>query len=653
MAASAGQTLSSLLRQTTLNDHEEVLRASNTLLKKSKHELEPQHTKVVALLKLDRFEDALRVFEEGGSKLQERAPLERAYALYKVGRLEDAARNASESDGSRGMKHVEAQATYRLENFARTADLYRQLREQEAGIRNEENDIRINSGATDAQLEWSKQGHLVGQSKPSREDLEAFETAYNAACGSIARGELGQGEVLLKRAKDLCNALEELSDEEKAAEILPIIVQQIYVLSSLQKTDEATKLSSSINTADIPDIDTRKIAQNNSVTNTSQPSNPYMSQRLSESTPVLPITAKPFQHQSDILHRNAYTLDLLSLKYTGVANSTSKFLLQQPSPTISARVNSISVLNAAAHAKNQVGRPGLKEILPLLEKRPNDVGLILTIIQLYLLTNNHGSAITLLESFFARLEASTTSSDQDIRFAPGLIGLLVSLYTIQGRKTHIRTELAKAASYWRRKQKPDIALLRAAGSALLESSKPEDLTAAAEIFSDLRAQDPNDRFAIAGYVASHAITSPQKLGPEVEKLTPTQRLISNIDVDALEAAGIATLPIPPNTNTKKRPAEEDTKPTKKRIRKSRLPKNYDPSKTPDPERWLPMRDRSSYRPKGKKGKMKQAALTQGGVVEKGEESLELTGGAGKVKVEKVGGGGAVAGKKKSKPKGKR
>ncbi len=403
----------------------------------------------------------------------------------------------------------------------------------------------------------------------------------------------------------------------------------------------------------IPDLDTRKIAQNNSIIISSQPSNPYLFQRLSESTPALPKTAKPFQHQSDILYLNAHTLDLLSLKYTGVANSTFSLLSQQPSPTLSAKINSLAVLNAAAHAKNQVGKPGLKEILPLLEKRPNDVGLILTIIQLYLLTNNHGSAITLLESFFKRLEASTTPSDQDVRFAPGLTGLIVSLYTLQSRKSHIRLELSKAASYWRRKQKPDTSLLRAAGSALLESSKPEDLETAATIFSDLHAQDPNDRFAIAGYVASHATTSPQKLGSEVDKLTPTQRLISNIDVDALETAGIATLPIPPSTNTKKRTAEEDSKPAKKRDRKSRLPKNHDPSKPPDPERWLPMRDRSSYRPKGKKGKMRQAALTQGGVVEKGEESLELAGGAGKVKVEKMGGGGAVAGKKKAKAKGKR
>ena len=68
-------------------------------------------------------------------------------------------------------------------------------------MENEEDDLKINSGATDAQLEWTRRGDLVQKKKPAREDLEAFETAYNAACGSIARGEFGQGEVLLKRAR--------------------------------------------------------------------------------------------------------------------------------------------------------------------------------------------------------------------------------------------------------------------------------------------------------------------------------------------------------------------------------------------------------------------------------------------------------------------
>lgn len=98
--------------------------------------------------------------------------------------------------------------------------------------------------------------------KPGREDLEAFETAYNAACGSIARGELGQGEVLLKRARgvlycsecglgscnasDLCDSLDELTIQEKIAELLPINVQQLYVASKLGKTEEAEKLASDI-----------------------------------------------------------------------------------------------------------------------------------------------------------------------------------------------------------------------------------------------------------------------------------------------------------------------------------------------------------------------------------------------------------------------
>jgi signal recognition particle subunit SRP72 len=113
-------------------------------------------------------------------------------------------------------------------------------------VQDEEYDIRINSGATDAQLEWTGQGELAHKKKPTREDLEVFETAFNAACGSIARGELAQGEVCLKRAKDLCNALSDMSDEEKQAELLPITVQQVYVLTQLGKTGQAEELATSI-----------------------------------------------------------------------------------------------------------------------------------------------------------------------------------------------------------------------------------------------------------------------------------------------------------------------------------------------------------------------------------------------------------------------
>ena len=45
---------------------------------------------------------------------------------------------------------------------------------------------------------------------------------------------------------------------------------------------------------------------------------------------------------------------------------------------------------------------------------------------------------------------------------------------------------------------------------------------------------------------------------------------------------------------------------KKKKRKIRLPKHYDPSVAPDPERWLPRRERSNYRPKKRDRRFRDA-----------------------------------------------
>ena len=96
-----------------------------------------------------------------------------------------------------------------------------------------------------------------------------------------------------------------------------------------------------------------------------------------------------------------------------------------------------------------------------------------------------------------------------------------------------------------------------------------------------------------------------------------------------------------------------------------MPKDFDPDKTPDPERWLPRRDQSTFRAKGRKGKRKGGNdMMQGGVVkEEGKEGKEgekvekVEGGRGQKNVGVGGGGGhqgagGGAGKKK-KGKGKR
>jgi signal recognition particle subunit SRP72 len=289
----------------------------------------------------------------------------------------------------------------------------------------------------------------------------------------------------------------------------------------------------------------------------------------------------------------------------------------------------------------------LKNVLPLLEKRPKDVGLILTIVQLYVQTNNLSSATTLLENFVARLEQSGESSDLDVRHAPGLVGTLVSLYNKQTRREPARTALAAAATHWRSKteHRPSgvTHLLKAAGSALSESHDPSHQNLARDIFQDLHDQDPSDRYSAAGLLAASPATA------ESSSLQSIDSLISGIDVEALENAGIAQPPVDPSAaaTTRKRPAEEQPKPKKhKKLCASKMPKDYDPNRTPDPERWLPLRDRSSYKPKGgKKGKAKQAMFAQGAV---SEDSRPATPGAEVVKGKQQQSGG---GAKKKKGKG--
>jgi signal recognition particle subunit SRP72 len=110
MTASVPASLEAALSRLSLDDHEEVLKAVNAALKKSKSDVTAQHWRALALLQLDRYEDAVRAFEEGGTALKEQAWFEYGYALYRSGRPEQAVQIASEHRGGRGITHLLAQA---------------------------------------------------------------------------------------------------------------------------------------------------------------------------------------------------------------------------------------------------------------------------------------------------------------------------------------------------------------------------------------------------------------------------------------------------------------------------------------------------------------------------------------------------------------
>lgn len=377
--------------------------------------------------------------------------------------------------------------------------------------------------------------------------------------------------------------------------------------------------------------------------------NPFLTSRLIQSAAELRGNDRLFDYQASILRRNQYTVDLHTQKFAGVESATSKTISNAPAPTAAPEIARLGVVGAAAHARMRTGKDALQEILPMLEKRPSDIGLLLTIIQLYVQTQNPGPALALLDAFLRRLETATAPDHEDARFAPGLVAVAVALYRQQGHHNSIRAELARASKHWRSKPNDAAAsLLQEAGVELLQSSKPEDLASAGATFENLVAHSQDDKVAVAGLVASFATTDHAKTEPYLKKLTPVDRLTAGIDVETLIQAGVVSVATAPPAARKRAADAEPDKATQRRKKKRRLPQDYEEGKKPDPERWLPLRDRSTYRPKGKKGKKRAQEATQGGAVKEEGETLELVGGAGAVKVEKT--TQQTGGKKKKKGK---
>lgn len=366
-----------------------------------------------------------------------------------------------------------------------------------------------------------------------------------------------------------------------------------------------------------------------------------------------------FKHQAVGAARNKAAVSLSTYKYDGLSKATSALLKENPSPSTDFERLNWGYLNAAAKAKCQSDKEARAKILEVLAKRPYDLGLLLTIIQLYVQAKKYDSAIGVLRKFFSYLEEAGSDDHADVRYAPGLVALAVALYRTEHRQKDIRKELGRAAAHWQSIPNNSFTtLLREAGIELLRSSKPSDLATAGAAFERLAEQNPEDKIAHAGLVASFATSDFAKVESHLSSLSSVDELTAGIDVSALLDAGVPVFPAPQQSPPAKKKRKADDADvgvestaapktiTKTEKKKPRLPKNYDLNVKVDPERWLPLRDRSYYRPKNKKGKKKAAESTQGGIVANETETLNLAGGAGQIKVEKAPQGGGGGGKKK-------
>uniref|UniRef100_A0AAR2LJ90 Signal recognition particle subunit SRP72 n=1 Tax=Pygocentrus nattereri TaxID=42514 RepID=A0AAR2LJ90_PYGNA len=231
------------------------------------------------------------------------------------------------------------------------------------------------------------------------------------------------------------------------------------------------------------------------------------------------------------------------------------------------------------------------------EEHPESAsGIKLTMAQLYLIQGHVTKAGDILRSI------------EDYKHKQGMVSALVTMYTHEEDLDSAIDVFSQAIQYYQSEQPGSpthLSLVREAADFKLRYGRKK------EAISDLEQlwkQNTKDVHTLAQLISAYSLVDQDKAKALSKHLPSPDTMSFNIDVDELENSHGATYVRKKaakvtGENAPKEQGQGEIK-KKKKKKKGKLPKNYDPKSTPDPERWLPMRERSYYRGR-KKGKKKE------------------------------------------------
>nr|XP_048702824.1 signal recognition particle subunit SRP72 isoform X3 [Caretta caretta] len=271
----------------------------------------------------------------------------------------------------------------------------------------------------------------------------------------------------------------------------------------------------------------------------------------------------------------------------------------------------LPVLIQAAQLCREKQHAGAIELLQdFAEQSPaNSAQIKLTMAQLKIAQGSVTKACIILRSI------------EELKHKPGMVSALVTMYSHE-EDIDSAIEVFTQAIQWHQGYQPKspvhLSLIREAANFKLKYGRKKEAISDLE---ELWKQNPRDIHTLAQLISAYSLVDPEKAKVLSKHLPSSDTMSLKVDVDVLENSPGATYVRKKGgkltgENQQKEQGQGDVK-KKKRKKKGKLPKNYDPKVTPDPERWLPMRERSYYRgrKKGKKkdqiGKGTQGATTTG------------------------------------------
>lgn len=337
---------------------------------------------------------------------------------------------------------------------------------------------------------------------------------------------------------------------------------------------------------------------------------------------------KFFSSQKSTIAMNELLLSLYQKKFAACRDSTRQLLKSQPEN------DALYLILAATMHNQKKTAKALEELKEYALVRPDSVAIQFAIVQLELMNGqDYTAAIESLTRFLKTLPEKE-------QHRPGYVALLVWLYDQAGQSEKGVDLLGESSAIWAKNNKSSgstttlpLALLKQTAAFKLRSHRYKE---AAKDYEELVRADPSDPASIAGLIMAYSEFEPT-LAEKYGASLPEMKNVMALDVEALEkvvpglkreyvstenasaSAGAGGRRGPTSGSRPRR-----TGARKIRKRKPLLPKGFDATQagTPDPERWLPKRDRAAAR-------LARTRKTGGGSrkdMGKGPQGLNMEGG---------------------------
>ncbi|NXT29657.1 SRP72 protein, partial [Syrrhaptes paradoxus] len=595
-------------------DFARALKSVNKILQISKDDVTALQCKVVCLIQNGNFKEALSVINTHTKVLtNDIIAFEKAYCEYRLNRIENALKTIqSASQQTDKLKELYGQVLYRLERYDDCLAAYRDLIRNSQDEYEEERKTNL-SAVVAAQSTWEK---VMPEDLGLRE--ATYELCYNSACALIGQGKLNEAMKKLQKAEAFflfaLIFLQDVTEEDVEAELAIIHGQMAYIMQLQGRTEDALQLYNQIIKLKPTDVGLLAVIANNIIT-INKDQNVFDSKKKVKLTNAEGVEHKLSKKQLQAIEFNKALLAMYTNQADQCRKLSASLQSQSPEHLLPVLIQAAQLCREKQHAK------AVALLQEFADQHPaNAAEIKLTMAQLKIAQGSVTKACMILRSI------------EELQHKPGMVSALVTMYSHEEDIDSAIEVFTQAIQWYQQfqartncgccvfqpKSPVHLSLIREAANFKLKHGRKKEAISDLE---ELWKQNPKDVHTLAQLISAYSLVDPEKAKVLSKHLPSLDTMSLKVDVDALENSYGATYVRKKagkltGENQQKEQGQVDVK-KKKKKKKGKLPKNYDPKVTPDPERWLPMRERSYYRgrKKGKKkdqvGKGTQGSTTAG------------------------------------------